>query len=116
MDSLRSFPRARVRRLALIAPVALLATLAAPIPASAGVFSAAGLRCTIVGTSGDDKLAGTPGKDVICGLGGNDKINGGGGNDIVDDVGGLPFPAGSVVTTDGAQWDGVITVVANPAG
>lgn len=73
-----------MRRLLVVAPVVLLASLSAPIPASAGVFSSAGARCTIVGTSGDDKLVGTSGKDVLCGLGGNDVIDGRGGNDVVD--------------------------------
>ncbi len=41
------------------------------------------LRCTIVGTQGNDLLVGTPGRDVICGLGGNDRIRGGGGNDVL---------------------------------
>lgn len=40
-------------------------------------------RCTISGTSGNDRLRGTPGNDVICGLGGNDKIFGLGGNDDI---------------------------------
>jgi hypothetical protein len=49
-------------------------------------YSQDGIRaaCTIVGTSGKNKLNGTAGDDVICGLGGNDKIDGGGGNDIID--------------------------------
>src|SRR5690349_16068027 len=81
-----SVPHARraFRRLVILGPVALLAVLATPIPASAGVFSATGLRCTIVGSSGDERLTGTPGDDVICGLGGDDRINGAGGNDVVD--------------------------------
>ena len=41
-------------------------------------------RCTIVGTSGADRIKGTRGNDVICGLGGNDVINGAGGIDIID--------------------------------
>lgn len=41
------------------------------------------LPCTIVGTSGDDRLQGTAGNDVICGLGGNDVIAGGPGNDVL---------------------------------
>ncbi|WP_019873540.1 calcium-binding protein [Sporichthya polymorpha] len=88
MDCLRPLPHARrlLRRLAIVAPLALLTTLTAPIPASAGVFSAAGNRCTVVGTSGDDVLKGTPGRDVICGLGGGgrDRVEGGGGTDRLD--------------------------------
>jgi Ca2+-binding RTX toxin-like protein len=41
-------------------------------------------RCTIVGTSGRDRLVGTRGIDVICGLGGDDVIVGGGGTDVID--------------------------------
>jgi hypothetical protein len=40
--------------------------------------------CTVVGTSGDDRLTGTSRDDVICGLGGNDQIVDGAGNDIID--------------------------------
>jgi acid phosphatase type 7 len=43
---------------------------------------AARSRCTIVGTSGDDRIVGTSKSDVICGLGGNDRIRGGAGNDV----------------------------------
>ena len=45
-------------------------------------------QCTIVGTSGDDRVPGTPGNDVICGLGGNDVIDGAGGTDIIDGANG----------------------------
>lgn len=41
-------------------------------------------RCTIVGTSGQDRLRGTPYDDVICGLGGADVIAGRSGADILD--------------------------------
>jgi len=40
-------------------------------------------RCTIRGTSGNDRLVGTSKRDVICGLGGNDVIRGRGGNDVI---------------------------------
>jgi hypothetical protein len=40
-------------------------------------------RCTIRGTSGNDRLTGTSKRDVICGLGGNDVIRGRGGNDVI---------------------------------
>ncbi|GAB1643562.1 calcium-binding protein [Krasilnikovia sp. MM14-A1259] len=46
------------------------------------------LKCTIVGTSGNDRLVGTSGRDVICGRGGNDVIFGGGGNDVIAGDGG----------------------------
>jgi Ca2+-binding RTX toxin-like protein len=37
--------------------------------------------CTIVGTTGDDRLIGTTGDDIICGLGGDDVLKGRSGND-----------------------------------
>jgi hypothetical protein len=45
--------------------------------------SCAGIRATIVGTTGDDVLIGTAGRDVIVGRGGNDVIAGGGGSDAI---------------------------------
>lgn len=39
--------------------------------------------CTIVGTSGNDKLQGTAGDDVICAMGGRDTINAGNGQDLI---------------------------------
>ncbi|RJK92927.1 calcium-binding protein [Vallicoccus soli] len=41
------------------------------------------VRCTRLGTAGDDLLTGTSGNDVICGLEGDDRIRGLGGNDVV---------------------------------
>ena len=41
------------------------------------------VRCTIIGTPGNDFLRGTWHKDVICGLGGNDTIYGLGGSDVI---------------------------------
>jgi hemolysin type calcium-binding protein len=41
-------------------------------------------KCTIVGTSGPDRIVGSKGNDVLCGLGGNDKIKGRGGKDVID--------------------------------
>ncbi len=40
--------------------------------------------CTILGTSGPDRIAGTQGNDVICGLGGDDVISGVGARDAID--------------------------------
>jgi Ca2+-binding RTX toxin-like protein len=54
------------------------------------------VRCTIVGTAGNDVLSGTPRRDVICGLGGNDRINGRGGNDDIIGAGGRDSMAGSL--------------------
>jgi hypothetical protein len=41
----------------------------------------AGMRCTIMGTAGNDVLRGTPGVDIICGRSGNDRLLGGDGAD-----------------------------------
>lgn len=57
-------------------------------PAEAAVYTSTGVRCTIVGTIGNDRLQGTASRDVICGRGGNDTIYAGGGNDVVDAGGG----------------------------
>ena len=48
-----------------------------PPPAAAGA-------CTVMGSSGSDRLRGTPGDDVICGLGGNDTIFWSAGSDVLD--------------------------------
>ena len=45
-------------------------------PAEAVQQTASGVRCTVVGTSGNDVLRGTRGRDVICGRGGHDRIDG----------------------------------------
>lgn len=45
-------------------------------------------ECTVVGTSGNDRILGSRGNDVICGLGGNDVVIGGGGRDLVDGANG----------------------------
>jgi len=42
-----------------------------------------GLKATVIGTPGNDRLRGTPGDNVVTGLGGNDRIIGGGGHDII---------------------------------
>ncbi len=44
-------------------------------------FIVRGTSCTIVGTSGPDRISGTAENDVICGLGGDDVLSGGAGND-----------------------------------
>jgi len=51
----------------------------------AGFIQANGqsVKCTIVGTAGNDVLAGTSKSDVICGLGCNDTIRGLRGNDTI---------------------------------
>jgi RTX calcium-binding nonapeptide repeat (4 copies) len=45
-------------------------------------------ECTIVGTSGADRMRGTTANDVICGLGGNDSISGRRGRDVIDTAAG----------------------------
>jgi VCBS repeat-containing protein len=42
-----------------------------------------GLKATVIGTPGDDRLRGTPGDNVVTGLGGEDRIIGGGGHDVI---------------------------------
>ena len=54
------------------------------------------VRCTIVGTAGNDVLSGTSRRDVICGLGGNDRMNGRGGNDDLVGAAGRDWMFGSV--------------------
>jgi len=53
------------------------------VAAGAPSDGAPGRRCTIVGTSGDDRLTGTGRDDVICGLAGNDRLAGGPGDDVL---------------------------------
>jgi hypothetical protein len=48
------------------------------------VYTSAGLRCTLVGTSGNDVLTGTDGEDVLCGRGGNDVLEGAEGDDVLE--------------------------------
>lgn len=67
--------------------------------ADAATYSASGVRCTVVGTSGQDVLVGTSSRDVICGLGGDDTIKGLGGNDLIDAGGG----SDEVLAGDGAD-------------
>jgi hypothetical protein len=77
---------------------------------SAGSATSAGrVRCTKVGTAGNDKLVGTSSRDVICGRGGNDSITGSGGNDVID--GG----AGNDVLSGGSGNDAVIGGSGNDA-
>ena len=71
-------------RLASLAAVFVFAPVLGVPPVQAATYTSHGVRCTIVGTAGADRLVGTAGRDVICGLGGNDVIDGRGGNDVVD--------------------------------
>ncbi len=78
---------ARLLRVVLgAALVSAILQVTAPTSAQAQVQTQprwAKVKCTIVGTNGDDVLVGTPGPDVICGRGGDDKIRGRGGDDIL---------------------------------
>ncbi|MGN6132636.1 MAG: calcium-binding protein [Nocardioidaceae bacterium] len=71
----------RARALTLAGATALFLTGFATVTITSSASAAT--SCTIVGTSGADKLIGTSGRDVICGLGGNDTISGLGGNDVI---------------------------------
>jgi Ca2+-binding RTX toxin-like protein len=68
----------------LVAALVALGGLLAAAPADAAVYTSSGLRCTIVGTSGKDRLVGSARRDVICGRGGADTIVAGGGDDVID--------------------------------
>ena len=57
-----------------------LLTVSAPADAA---LTCDGLRVTIKGTPGNDRLVGTSRADVIAGLGGNDTIEGNAGNDHI---------------------------------
>lgn len=67
-----------------VAACALLAATMAPVSAITVHHTSTGVRCTVVGTPGDDVLDGTIGRDVICGRGGDDSIRGHAGDDLVD--------------------------------
>ena len=56
------------------------------------------LKCTNIGTTGNETINGTDDPDVLCGGGGNDSINGLGGNDEIYGYG----PTGTVVTASGS--------------
>jgi len=62
--------------------------------AKSGHGKCAGVKATLVGSKGNDKLIGTNRRDVIVGLGGKDKIKGRGGNDIICAKGGDDRVAG----------------------
>jgi DNA-binding beta-propeller fold protein YncE len=59
-----------------------------PQPSTVPPVKCAGLKATIVGTSGADTLKGTAKRDVIAALGGNDKVQGLAGKDTVCGEGG----------------------------
>jgi Ca2+-binding RTX toxin-like protein len=64
--------------------LSLLVPLSIAEPAAAApAATCAGLRATIVGTPGDDRLRGTAGPDVIAALAGDDHVEALGGDDVV---------------------------------
>ena len=71
------------RALALTLAVPAVAMTAASPASAADAPTCHGRVATVVGTSGDDRLAGTDGPDVIVGLGGNDQIWAARGTDLV---------------------------------
>lgn len=73
-----------MRRALTLTVLTALALTGVASPAHASTYTAGGLRCTVVGTSGNDHLSGTSGHDVLCGLGGNDVLSGGSGDDVLD--------------------------------
>lgn len=78
-----------MRRACLILLLVLASALAAMPATAVSASPGSGLAtCTIVGTSGPDRLVGTPGRDVICGLAGNDTLIGRGGRDVLRGDGG----------------------------
>lgn len=70
-----------LRRLALLAALALPAAM--PPPSSAQATRCGGLVITQRGTEGPDAIVGTTGRDVIAALGGNDRVSAGPGDDVV---------------------------------
>ena len=76
----------RIRYVVLVPIIGLALGVGGPAGAALPGTTVGGKRhtCTVVGTSGNDRLSGTSRNDVICGLGGNDVIVGGAGNDIID--------------------------------
>jgi len=68
-----------------LAGAAAAATLAATTPSAqaARTPTCGGVRATIVGTPGDDRLRGTPQQDVVVARGGDDVVRGLRGNDLI---------------------------------
>jgi len=59
------------------------ATVSFATPALPARAAGQRIRCTVVGTQGNDRLRGTIGRDVICGLGGDDVLSGLDGRDVL---------------------------------
>ena len=79
---------------------------AEPGSAYPAVYTSTGLRCTVVGTVGDDELSGTGGDDVVCGRGGNDVLRGGDGDDTLDGGPGADTVDGGAGTDELLGGDG----------
>jgi Ca2+-binding RTX toxin-like protein len=69
--------RTRIIRL-IVAGMLLGTTMLVTVPSAP-----ARARCTVKGTSGDDRLIDSAGASRICALGGNDIVEAGAGNDVV---------------------------------
>ena len=95
-----------------LASLAEAGRMPSPYPPGVPVqrFTADGVRCTVVGTEGDDLLEGTAADDVLCGLGGDDRLRGSGGDDVLDGGGGADDvrggPGGDDL--DGGEGPGVL--------
>ena len=97
--SLLSLRRGALVVLALCLTAGALA-MAADESAEAATADCRGLKATVTGSDGPDRIVGKPGRDVIQANGGNDTVDGGGGGDLIcggqgDDVlrGGASFDA-----------------------
>lgn len=104
---MRRWPRLGTITAAAVS-VALFGTGQAANAMARPVMSSTGKVCTIVGTSGNDRLSGTPRADVICGLGGNDILTGASDNDVLDGGPGrdtLTGGAGDDILTGGTGDD-----------
>lgn len=88
----------RTRTVLLLGVLALSSLTTLPAEAAA-TYTSTGVRCTVVGTGGDDRLRGTAGRDVICGLGGDDTIRALAGNDLIEGGAGTD----TVLAGDGAD-------------
>jgi hypothetical protein len=72
-----------LRRLALVAALALPAAALPGAAIADAEIRCAGQVATIVGSDGPDSIVGTSGRDVIAALGGNDRVSAGPGDDVV---------------------------------
>jgi Ca2+-binding RTX toxin-like protein len=101
----------RARRLPLLLPIAVVASLALAVPEAQAAPRCFGKPATIVGTSGKDQLVGTNQRDVIVGRGGNDLIVGRNGDDLLCGNGGKDEVFGADDVDDVSGGSGNDTVV-----